>query len=110
MSVPVPGVVARYFEATDSGEKDALVACFTEDAVVVDEGRTWRGLAEIRQWRDEVATAYEYTVEILGAEPAGVDEYLVTARLEGNFPGNVVDLGFRFGLRDDLIDRLRIAP
>ncbi|MEV4631436.1 nuclear transport factor 2 family protein [Micromonospora sp. NPDC049523] len=110
MSVPVPGVVARYFEATDSGEKDVLVACFTEDAVVVDEGRTRRGRAEIRQWRDEVATAYEYTVEILGAEPAGADEYLVTTRLEGNFPGNVVDLRFRFGLRDDLIDRLEIAP
>ncbi|RKR86828.1 SnoaL-like protein [Micromonospora pisi] len=110
MSVPVPSAVTRYFAATENGDRDALVASFADDAVVIDEGRTHRGRAEIRQWRDEVATAYEYTVEVLGAKPDGPDGYLVTTRLEGNFPGNVVDLRFRFRLRDDLIAYLEIAP
>ncbi|MFI6763625.1 nuclear transport factor 2 family protein [Micromonospora sp. NPDC050417] len=110
MSVPVPPAVTGYFAATENGDRDALVASFAEDAVVLDEGRTHRGRAEIRQWRDEVATAYEYTVEVLSAEPDGPDGYLVTARLEGNFPGNTVDLTFRFILRDNLIARLEIAP
>src|SRR5262249_888654 len=36
--------------------------CFTDDAAVTDEGRTWHGHAEIRRWRENVATAYEYTL------------------------------------------------
>jgi len=35
---------------------------------------------------------------------------LVTNRLEGNFPGNVVDLRYEFVLTGDLISRLVIAP
>jgi ketosteroid isomerase-like protein len=29
---------------------DAIVALFSEEAVVVDEGQTYSGLAEIRGW------------------------------------------------------------
>ena len=36
-------------------------ALLREDAVVVDEGREWRGMAAIRRWRATVATAYQYT-------------------------------------------------
>jgi hypothetical protein len=43
------------------------VACFTDDAVVLDEDQEWRGQAGIRQWRQKVANAYEYTVEVRGA-------------------------------------------
>lgn len=115
MSVPVPDVITGYFEATDRGDAEAMVACFADDAVVVDEGRTHRGRAEIRRWRDEVATAIEYTVEILDVESdearsENPDGYVVTARIEGNFPGNVVDVKFRFQLRHELIQHLEIAP
>lgn len=113
MPVAVPDVITTYFASTDSADADALVACFTDDAVVVDEGRTRRGRAEIRQWRDEIAQAFEYTATILDVESddaAGSDGYVVTARVEGNFPGNVVDLKNRFRLRHGLIAHLEIAP
>jgi hypothetical protein len=47
----LPEPIAAYFDA------DRLIArCFTKDAVVKDEGRTYVGLALIKQWKAEVAT------------------------------------------------------
>jgi hypothetical protein len=81
---------------------------------VVDEDREWRGHAGIREWRNTVATAYEYTVDVLSAaslgEVEGVDRHDVYTHLEGNFPGGTVDLTDRFGLRAGRISSLEIVP
>src|SRR5258708_38543116 len=55
----LPPVVSNYLAASDRDDIDAILACFTEDAVVLDEDRHWRGAAAIRQWREKVATAFE---------------------------------------------------
>jgi ketosteroid isomerase-like protein len=114
MTIPLPTVISDYLAASDRGDLEALVACFTDDAVVLDEDQEWRGQAGIRQWRQKVANAYEYTVEVRGAAEQrsvdGLQHHDVQARLEGNFPGGTVDLTFRFGLRDDHIATLQIVP
>lgn len=110
----LPPVVSNYLAASDRDDIDAIVACFTEDAVVLDENRHWRGADEIRQWRENVATAYEYTVAIIGSQALGEldggQRREVYTHLEGNFPGGQVDLTNRFTLRGDLIGGLEIVP
>jgi hypothetical protein len=110
----LPPVILDYLAASDRGDADAVVSCFTEDALVVDEDRQWRGTAAIRQWRDGLATAYEYTVQVTGAralgELAGAERHDVYVHLEGNFPGGEVNLIDRFALRDDRIAALEIVP
>src|SRR5437588_2783969 len=107
-------VVSQYFTTADDGDTEGLIGCFTSDAVVSDEGGSWQGHAEIRRWRDEVATVYDYTLEILGAGPVGEEGGLerqdVLTRLEGNFPGGTVDLTYRFGLLGGRIAELQITP
>jgi len=114
MTDPLPPIISRYFTAADNGDTDALVGCFTPDAILSDEGRSRHGHAEIRQWREEVATAYEYTLEVLGSEASGdrggLAWHNVLTHLEGNFPGGTVDLTYRFGLLDGRIAKLRIGP
>src|SRR5580765_1410153 len=114
MTISVPSIISDYLVASDRGDLDALVACFTEDAVVFDEDREWRGRAGIRQWRENVATAYEYTVEVRDAAALGlvegVQRHDVYTHLEGNFPGGTVDLTNRFALRDERIASLQIVP
>jgi len=109
-----PEVIAQYLGAAGRRDTDAVVACFAADAVVVDEGQTWRGTDAIRRWQDTVATAYQYTVELRGAdalgEHDGASRYDIHARLEGNFPGGQVDLTYRFELRDGRITLLEIVP
>jgi ketosteroid isomerase-like protein len=104
-----PDVIARYLGLAAEGDLDALVGCFTDDAEVVDEGQTYRGHDEIRRWRETVTSRFTYTVEVVSSEAFGPDNFVVTAQLEGNFPGSPVQLKFRFVLRDGLIAALEIA-
>ncbi len=86
------------------GDLDTLVACFTSDAEVIDEGRTYHGQDEIRRWRKAVAAEFTYTMSVVGTEAVGTgvdgtDRFIVTADLVGNFPGSPVVLRFRLTLR-----------
>ncbi|MFD9670168.1 nuclear transport factor 2 family protein [Rhodococcus sp. NPDC059968] len=110
MTTAVPKVVTRYFEADARRDIDALVALFADDAVVIDEGQTRRGATEIRGWQTGAASEFEYTTEVLGVAADGEDHHLVTARLDGNFPGGTATLTFDFTVTGELISRLEIAP
>jgi hypothetical protein len=109
MSEDTPAVVVEYLEAAETGDAARLGACFAEDGEVHDEGRTYRGRAEIIRWRDETLSKWTYTTTLLDSEPAGDSAYRVTVRVEGNFPGGTADLGFDFVLADGLISSLRIG-
>ena len=105
-----PKIITRYFAAQIARDFDALVTLFADDAVVIDEGKTRRGTKEIRAWRENVTSAYEYTTELVDVEAAGEGNYVARAHLEGNFPGGTADLQYRFTLDGDAIGRLEIAP
>ncbi|SDJ96432.1 SnoaL-like domain-containing protein [Nonomuraea maritima] len=110
MNIRLPDVVARYFEASARRDRDAVGAAFADDAVVADEGHTWRGAAEIRAWLEGTASQYEYTTELLGAQAEGEDAVTVTGRIDGDFPGGTAQLDWHFTLAGGLIRHLRIAP
>jgi SnoaL-like domain len=104
------GVIARYFELDRDRDVDGTAALFTDDAVVVDEGETYRGRNAIRAWRAGPASKYMYTTTILGVSDQGADRQLVTARLDGNFPGGTIVLRHDFTLAGGHIEQLVIAP
>jgi uncharacterized protein (TIGR02246 family) len=104
-----PDVITRYLKAADDKDAHALAAAFTPDGTVVDEGHTYRGRDEIIGWREALAGQFEYTTEVLTSEPTSTDEYRVTVRVVGNFPGGTADLGYDFTLRDGLISALSIG-
>ncbi len=106
----LPEPIPTYLVAHRARDADAAVPCFTDDAVVVDEGRTHHGPDGIRDWLRRAASEYTYTIELTGASRLDDDRYVATHHLEGNFPGDVVDLRFRFTLRDGRIARLTIEP
>jgi ketosteroid isomerase-like protein len=108
MSTQAPEVIDRYFEADARRDTDALVSLFTDDAVVIDEGETRRGAAQIRAWREGPVSQYQYTTRIFDTQPTGEGEYLLTGRLDGNFPGGTAELTWRFTLDGDRIKRLHI--
>lgn len=108
MTLNLPNPVAAYFTA-DAGDCEAVSRCFTENAVVQDEGHTYNGRAAIKKWKDEASTKYEYTCEPLACEHRE-GRVVVTSRLTGNFPGSPVDLRFSFELMGEQIESLEIAP
>ena len=110
MSTAVPDVITSYFEADARRDIDTIVTLFTDDAVVVDEGETRCGASEIRAWQEGPASQYQYTTEVLGTDRTGDDRYVVTGRLDGNFPGGTAELKWRFTVAGDRITRLDIGP
>ena len=110
MTTSNPAVITRYFAAQAARNFDTLVTLFADDAIVIDEGKTRRGTKEIRAWRENVASVYEYTTDLVGVKAADEGEYVACVHLEGNFPGGTVDLHYRFTVDGDSIRRLEIAP
>jgi hypothetical protein len=104
----IPDVVARYYAAAAAADLEILIGCFAPDAHVRDEGHDYDGVAEIRGWRESLASKFTYTTEITGVEQLDDRQYLVSTHLEGDFPGGIVDLAQRFTLADGLICDLSI--
>jgi hypothetical protein len=109
MSDTAPAVVTRYLAAADAGDLAALADCFTSAGTVTDEGRTYRGREEIIGWREALAGKWTYTSTVSGSRPISAQEHNVSVHVEGNFPGGVADLRYRFTLREGLIEDLTIA-
>jgi hypothetical protein len=106
----VPAVIDRYLRAHDRRDTDGALSTFAPNATVVDDGQRYVGPDRIREWLANVSTEFSYTRTLTGADGVDADTWLVTNRLEGDFPGGVVDLGYRFRLTGDAIAELLIAP
>ena len=110
-SLNLPNPIATYFTAdkADKGGGEAISQCFTENAVVKDEGHTHKGRAAIKEWKTDASAKYEYTSEPFACEQKD-GKTVVTSHLVGNFPGSPVDLRFFFKLEGDKIVSLEIIP
>lgn len=107
-SLSLPKPIAAYF-AADSGDGEAVSRCFTENAIVKDEGNTHKGRAAIQAWKSDSSAKYEYTSEPFACEEKD-GKIVVTSHLVGNFPGSPVDLRYFFKLEGDKIASLEIIP
>src|ERR1700756_3366551 len=98
-SLNLPKPIAAYFTA-DKGDSETLSKCFTENAVVKDEGRTHKGRAAIKKWKTDASMKYAYTSEPFACEQKD-GRTVVTSTLTGNFPGSPVNLRYFFGIEGD---------
>ncbi|MNK52706.1 hypothetical protein D3C87_716480 [compost metagenome] len=104
MNLPI--AIADLTKAQNSFDSVAYSNCFSETAVVFDEGKTHRGKMEIQQWIEKANEAYQAVMKPL--------EYLATeevlkAEVSGNFPGSPIVLSYHFELKHGLIQSLKIT-
>jgi hypothetical protein len=108
MSTELPEAIASYIAGANARDIDAVAACFTEDAVVRDEGQDRRGIAAIREWKEETSRKYQPTFEVIDVA-ARDGMTVVTGKVSGTFPGSPVELRYGFKLKDGKIARLEIV-
>ena len=108
MPARLPKVVAAYFAATNRHDVPAMMATFSQRAVVRDEGREHRGLEAIRQWAEETIGKYDFSIE---AEEATETDggTMVTGQVSGTFPGSPLRIRFSFSFDHEKISRLEIG-
>ena len=109
IELPIP--IANYFATKGSGDPEATLAFFTEDAIVEDigEDKVLEGTAQIRDWLNRISAAYTLTTEVKSVEQRD-GEPVVKAVVSGDFPGSPYEFEYRFELRGDKIARLEIDP
>lgn len=106
MDIKLPQPIEGYFRAANAHDSASLADCFTEDAVVHDEGEIYRGLAAIKEWNETASKKYELTLEVVSAVQKA-EETVVTAKAAGNFEGSPVAIDFYFQVKSRKITSLR---
>ncbi|HVG52417.1 MAG TPA: nuclear transport factor 2 family protein [Xanthobacteraceae bacterium] len=108
MSLQIASNIAAYFDASNARDAKKVAACFTPDAVVVDEGHERKGIPAILEWKDWAEKKYQPVSEVLGSEDAA-GKTVVQSRVSGTFPGSPVVLKFEFTLEGGKIVRLQVV-
>ena len=104
MNLPI--VIEDLAKAQNSSDSVAYSNCFSESAIVFDEGKTHKGRIEIEQWIKKANEEYQAAMKPL--EYSATDEVL-KAEVSGNFPGSPIVLSYHFEFKDGLIQSLRIT-
>lgn len=102
----LPKVLTDLVKAQDNFDSTAYANCFTETAVVVDEGKTYNGKKEIKDWIEQANKEYQVTMKPL--EYSETTEIL-KAEVSGNFSGSPVILSYNLNFKNELIQSLRIT-
>lgn len=107
-AIPLPHPIAAFYHAADVYDAELLAACFTEDAMLVDEGEEYDGPKAVSSHILEANRSANVITEITNcAEKNG--ETVVTATISGNFDGSPIPLDFHFNLNDGKIKSLNIT-
>ena len=99
--------VINYINAHNAKSKIRLIALFARDALVIDEGKHYKGIDAIKLWRKKVNTANDINLEMVGglaAEEGILADFLCT----GNFPGSPQIIQHHFIIKNRLITYLKI--
>ena len=110
MTDQLPATIRGFLAAHAARDVDAALRAFTPTAVVVDDGTTYRGSEEIRDFVSGAGAEFTYTTELVGTERVDDRHWVAVHRIEGDFPGGVADLRYSFTLDGDLVAELIIAP
>lgn len=104
----LPKVVADLIEAQNKYDSAAYANCFSETAVVFDEGNTYEGRAEIQNWIDNANKKFKTVRNPLKYETFETEDVL-TAEISGNFEGSPVVLHYHFKIDDGQIQSLNVT-
>lgn len=104
----LPKVITNLVTAQNNFDSAAYAKCFSETAVVYDEGKTHNGRNEIKEWITYANERYEATMKPVGFEE-NETESILKAETTGNFPGSPIVLTYHLKITDELINSLKIT-
>ena len=107
MTTELPPVIAAFFGAHNTGQTADFHQLFTDDALVTDESREYRGAA-IKEWIDTAISKYQPVAAVTDLAEAG-SQTIATAQVSGNFPGSPAELRYHFTLKNGKIAALTIG-
>jgi ketosteroid isomerase-like protein len=104
----LPKVISDLVAAQNNFDSAAYAKCFSETAVVYDEGKTHSGRKEIEHWIADANEKYNATMKPVGFEENEM-ECILKAETSGNFPGSPIVLSYHLKITGGLIQTLKIT-
>lgn len=98
--------IATYFQAANAHNSALLPNCFSENAVVQDEGLEYHGLEAIMKWNEEISQKYALTLKVLSTTSED-GQVVVEAQASGNFEGSPAIIHHYFTVENNKITFLR---
>ena len=106
MTAEIRRAVVAALGAANSGDTEQFLDCFTEDGLVNDWGRVFRGRQAIREWSDREFIGVHVSLEVTERSTSG-DSTVITAQVGGSgFNGEST---FSFTTEGDAISIMRIT-
>jgi hypothetical protein len=109
MTTSVPAPIAAYQSAINTADSKAVLACFLDDAIVIDVEREFHGIPAIKAWSDLEVLNDNVTIEIREVREHYGD-YIVVTKVDGDFDKtNLPDpllITMHFILRDHRIAKI----
>lgn len=102
----LPKVIADLVTSQNNFDSVAYANCFSETAVVFDEGKTHNGRKEIEHWIKKANEEYQ---AVMNPIEYSATEEILKAEVSGNFPGSPIILSYHLKLEDGLINSLKIT-
>jgi ketosteroid isomerase-like protein len=102
----LPKVIDDLVAAQNTFDSVAYADCFSETAVVFDEGKTHKGRKEIERWIDKANKDYQATMKPLDYSEV---EQTLKAEASGNFPGSTIVMTYHLSIADGLMQSLKIV-
>jgi predicted Fe-S protein YdhL (DUF1289 family) len=102
----VPKIVSELVKSQTLFDSHAYANCFTDTAVVFDEGKTHNGKAEIQNW---TAATNKESQTVMKPLDYNEKDHVLSAEISGTFPGSPVILKYHFEFGDGLIQSLKIT-
>lgn len=104
----LPKVIADLVTAQNNFDSVTYAKCFSETAVVFDEGRTHHGRKEIAHWIADANKRYEAIMKPISFEEKET-ESILKAEASGNFPGSPILMTYHLTIAHELIASLKIT-
>ncbi len=102
----LPKVISDLVKAQDNFDSMAYANCFTETAVVFDEGKTHNGKREIANWIKKANEDYQVKMKPLEYSET---QQTLKADISGSFPGSPLVLTYTYEFKNELIQSLKIV-
>lgn len=104
----LPKVITDLISAQNSFDSVAYTNCFSENALVFDEGKTHQGKQDIQHWIEESNKNYRSVMKPL-AYTENDTSSILTAECSGTFDGSPITLKFHFDIVDGKIEYLKVT-
>jgi ketosteroid isomerase-like protein len=107
MNVKLPRIIDDYINASNAHDVKSILSCFSDDAVVHDEGETLHGKQAIEGWIAKTIEKYQFQFKPLSIKDED-SEVILTVEVSGTFDGSPVTLGYHLTIADEKITLLTI--